>query len=215
MSSIISYDSGSYFQEFSFLENTIVEKFDKFDKEVKVSVDGILFLKNTIIYETPFIRVPQFQERIEKEKERLNIILENISKGFFTVEDAEFFVKIKNSDAYRKEIGEIHIEYIKNLLGPIYSSLYSFAVIGILAREKKPISYKELCNKVQKIFSEKFDAHAKLDFYASFQALLHSPLIEEYGRFFKKYALTEEGEVAYILLRDSINEILTGETKID
>jgi len=154
--------------------------------------------------------------------EKLDTILQRTSKGEITLEDAEDFVKIRSSVyADSDKVQKIWMNYIINLLGPVYSSLYSFAIIGILAEEEGSLSYKDIRNRVQKIFSEKFDRYKRYEFKASFDVLLHPaitkyPLIEEHGKLFKKYTLTQWGKIAYILLMDSIEEVLhSGEKKVD
>lgn len=166
----------------------------------------------------PYLETPK---EIDMEA-RLTTILQRTSRGEFILEDARDFIKIRRSaHASSDKAQKIWMNYIKDLLGPVYSSLYSFAVIGILAEEEGPLSFKDIRNRVQKIFSEKFDRYKRCEFNASFDALVHPaitnyPLIKEHGIIFKKYTLTEEGRIAYTLLEHSIEEVLhSGEKKVD
>jgi len=143
-------------------------------------------------------------------EERLNEILKNLEKGVFNLEDASFFKSRSSLDI--EEVHKIWIEYIRKILGPLYSSLYSFAIIGILGEEQKPLSRRELVNRVQRLFNKKLDKYERFEFNTLLDILTSPaatrPLIKKEGVIFKKYTLTDEGKIAYVLLKDSIEGIL-------
>jgi hypothetical protein len=148
-------------------------------------------------------------------EERLTKILEHIISGVFTIEDAKDFIEIKkaNTNNYLYPmIRLIYIGYLTNLLPPAFPS-FSFEILEILEKEKKPLSYKELCKKVKDLYSINFDREKKFHFDWSLDILVKPKLtryqlVNKEGKFFAKYTLTNEGRVAYLLLNYSIESLL-------
>jgi hypothetical protein len=159
--------------------------------------------------------------KIMQYERRLNEILENVSRGIFTLEDAKDFIFIKNFMIRNKDIpGDfykifltVRNEYLAKISAPSYSSVYATLIIGLLAEASKPLSYKELKNKVQAITREKFDRYLEYSFRTSLDILIspkHTtriPLVRERGIFNRKYELTEEGKIVSILKHDEYNEV--------
>jgi hypothetical protein len=191
------------------ISSAVEEKYGKSEQRLRKYEGTVSNLKFSEI-----IRIMQYKRRLEE-------ILENVSSGIFTLEDAKDFVFIKNfmkrnkdipRDSYKIFVTVLN-EYLAKILAPSYSSVYATLIIGLLAEASKPLSYKELKNKVQAITREKFDRYSEYSFRTSLDILIspkHTtriPLVRESGIFNKKYELTEEGKIVSILKHEEYNEL--------
>lgn len=166
------------------------------------------------IFGVPPSEYPEFERR-------LNEILENLEKGIFTLEDAETFIKLREElGGYSDNIWKVRRKYFEELLAPVHGSIYGSAILEVLAHQREPISYRKLLKEVQKILSRKFNKYDRLGFDAKLDTLTKSkitryPLVKKRGILFNRYELTEEGKIAYHILKDSIAEALEFARRID
>jgi hypothetical protein len=146
-------------------------------------------------------------------EKRLSRILENMSRGVFTPEDARDFIEMRLRGVDSPKIKEIWLKYNEGLLPPAYPP-FSFEILEILEKERRPLSYRKLLSKVEKAYGMRLDKYKKLDFRDSLDRLVNPrstnrPLVKKIGRVFIKYMLTEYGEIAYTLLKDSMEKVIS------
>jgi hypothetical protein len=159
-----------------------------------------------------FIASAKQAEQLLYEK-RLSKILENMDRGIFTSEDAMDFIKMRLRGVDSPKIKEIWLKYNEGLLPPAYPP-FSFEILEILEKERRPLSYRKLLSKVEKVYGMRLDGYKKLDFRDSLDRLVNPrstgrPLVKKIGRIFSKYMLTEYGEIAYVLLKDSMEKVIS------
>jgi hypothetical protein len=169
--------------------------------------------------EIPVIEVAWLEYLINLINRNLDMLLENLDNNKFTIEDAEKFAEVKRiiksreqvlSWLYEKYIS-VYTTYLEKLAAPSYSSSLAVLVLGILDEAKRPLSYREIKNEVEKILDRRLDKDSEFWLWLALEILVSPikgvPLVKEKGIIFTKYELTNEGKIVAVIRKDDYGEL--------
>jgi hypothetical protein len=144
---------------------------------------------------------------------------EKLKNGELTMEDAERFVEVRRIIKQRGEVPDwlhekymsVYTAYLEKLAAPSYSSSLAVLVLGILDEAKRPLSYREIKNEIEKILDRRLDKDSEFWLWLALEILISPltgvPLVKEKGIIFTKYELTNEGKIVAIIRKDDYEEL--------
>jgi hypothetical protein len=156
---------------------------------------------------------------LEYLNKNLDMLLENLDNNKFTIEDAEKFAEAKRIIKSREQVPSwlyekyisVYTTYLEKLAAPSYSSSLAVLVLGILDEAKRPLSYREIKNEVEKILDRRLDKDSEFWLWLALEILISPltgvPLVKEKGIIFTKYELTNEGKIVAIIRKDDYEEL--------
>jgi hypothetical protein len=157
--------------------------------------------------------------RLEYLNRNLDMLLENLDNNKFTIEDAEKFAEAKRIIKSREQVPSwlyekyisVYTTYLEKLAAPSYSSSLAVLVLGILDEAKRPLSYREIKNEVEKILDRRLDKDSEFWLWLALEILVSPikgvPLVKEKGIIFTKYELTNEGKIVAVIRKDDYEEL--------
>jgi predicted transcriptional regulator len=136
-------------------------------------------------------------------KRRLDEILENVSSGIFTLEDAKDFIEIGDKFAFNEDYERIWEAYRWKILIPVLAGKEEIVILGLLNEKSEPYNSKQLKQEVQRICLVN-----PILYRIAIESLVEDGFIIHHKSLLRdRYEITEKGKVAALLTNKLYQEI--------